>query len=129
MNLKIEISPGELADKITILEIKMARISDEKKQVNIRKEHGLLKAVRDQNIPNTEAFEVLVAALKAVNLRLWEIEDDIRACEREKSFGPSFIALARSVYQTNDQRSEIKKKINTLLNSELFEEKSYAKYI
>jgi len=129
MNLKIEISPGELADKITILEIKMARISDEKKLANIKKEHGLLKAVRDQNIPNTEAFEVLVAALKAVNLRLWQIEDDIRACEREKDFGPSFIALARSVYQNNDQRSEIKKKINTLLNSELFEEKSYAKYL
>jgi tetratricopeptide (TPR) repeat protein len=122
----VPISLGELIDKITILEIKSERIDDPKKSANIRRELDLLLAV-PQPAPTAEAAR-LKDELKQVNEMLWEIEDQIRICEREQNFGPDFIALARSVYQTNDRRSAIKRQINDLSGSALVEEKSYSKY-
>lgn len=121
----VEISVGELIDKITILEIKNARISDESKLHNIRKELDILTAARVSMVPRSSALESLVTELRAVNQALWEIEDEIRVCERERDFGPRFIELARSVYHTNDRRAELKRRINDHLGSRLVEEKSY----
>ncbi len=128
MRIQTEISPGELFDKITILEIKQGRISDPEKRANVIKEYQLLTEVRDQQIHVSEDLIPLVEALKEVNLTLWQIEDDIRDCERLKDFGPAFVKLARRVYQENDQRAAIKYKINQLLHSNLVEEKSYQAY-
>ena len=122
----VPISLGELIDKITILEIKSERIDDPKKSANIRRELDLLLAVPTP-APTAEAAR-LKSELKRVNEMLWEIEDLIRICEREQDFGPDFVALARSVYQTNDRRSAIKRQINDLSGSTLVEEKSYSKY-
>jgi len=128
VQIRIEISPAELFDKISILEIKLERISDAQKRTHIRQEHRLLVAVRDKQIPASPALEALVSGLKTVNLKLWDIEDAIRVCEREGDFGRRFVALARSVYKNNDERAELKRRINTLLKSSLFEEKSYTSY-
>ncbi|MFQ5587624.1 MAG: DUF6165 family protein [Nitrospiria bacterium] len=128
MRILTEISPGELFDKITILEIKLERIPEQKKHQNVKKEYQILTAVRDEYVEISDALRVLVKALKEVNLKLWQIEDDIRDCEREKDFGSHFVALARAVYQENDRRADIKNKINQLLHSNLFEEKSYQAY-
>ncbi len=126
--IQVEIAPGELIDKITILEIKKARISDPDKRPNIRIEWQTLTAARDATIPKSDRLEDLTAALKSVNESLWQIEDDIRDCERASDFGPRFIELARSVYRTNDKRAALKRDINDLLGSRLVEEKSYAAY-
>lgn len=128
MVIYAEISPGELFDKITILEIKTVQISDQKKLSNVKKEHQILKAARDEHIKMSEDLLHLVDDLKRVNMKLWRIEDEIRDRERDKDFGETFITLARSVYKENDQRALIKNKINAQLNSNLFEEKSYATY-
>ncbi len=128
MRLYAEISPGELFDKITILEIKSEKISDSKKRVNVKKEYKTLTATRDENILMSDELSGLIVDLKTVNKRLWGIEDDIRDCERKKDFGSKFIELARSVYIENDKRAVIKNKINTALSSNLFEEKSYKAY-
>ncbi|MFQ5763504.1 MAG: DUF6165 family protein [Rhodospirillales bacterium] len=123
-----EISPGELIDKITILEIKLDRIEDAEKLVNVQAELETLAAARDAAIEPTADLDRLTAGLKAVNERLWEIEDQIRACERDKDFGDRFVELARGVYGNNDERSRLKREINVLLGSRLIEEKSYAAY-
>lgn len=128
MRLYAEISPGELFDKITILEIKNEQISDPKKLVNVKKECQILTATRDKNIVMSDELSGLLSDLKSVNKTLWVIEDDIRDCERNKNFGPKFIELARGVYIENDKRAMIKNKINQSLNSNLFEEKSYKAY-
>ncbi len=128
MQLYAEISPGELFDKITILEIKSEKISDSKKQVNVKKERQILSMTRDENIVMSDELSGLTSDLKEVNETLWGIEDDIRDCERNKDFGPKFIELARSVYIENDKRALLKNKINQFLNSNLFEEKSYKAY-
>ena len=124
----IEIAPGELIDKITILEIKTERIADPAKLANVRIELDTLAKSRDAALAPSETLIDLTAALKTVNEALWEIEDDIRDCERTNDFGPKFIELARSVYITNDKRAALKRDINAHLGSELVEEKSYQPY-
>jgi Family of unknown function (DUF6165) len=121
MNIFVEIGAGELIDKITILEIKLARIKDEDKLKNIRFEIETIS-------PFAPDLPELKAKLKLINETLWEIEDDIRIHEREKNFGERFIALARAVYVTNDKRAEVKREINLAANSSLVEEKSYEKF-
>lgn len=124
-SMKIEVSNGEIADKLTIIELKLERISDPEKLKNLRKEHAILDealaAFMKKNDP-------LYIELFRVNTALWEIEDRIRDLERKKDFGPEFIETARSVYFINDERSEIKRKINLMTGSGLIEEKSYEKY-
>lgn len=128
MNIRVEISPGELFDKITILEIKLERISDEGKLSNLKKEYAILSKVRQEEFESSEQLDGLVAELKSLNERLWTIEDEIRDCERQKDFGDKFIELARGIYITNDRRASNKREINELLNSNIFEEKSYQEY-
>jgi hypothetical protein len=127
-SVRIEVSPGELIDKITILEIKTERIADEGKLANVRAELATLVAARDGALEASSELASLAAELKAVNEALWEIEDHIRDCERAEDFGPRFVELARSVYRTNDRRAALKRRINDLLGSRLIEEKSYAAY-
>ncbi len=127
-SVSVEVSPGELIDKITILEIRLERIDDADKLGNVRAEWETLSASRDAAIEPSEELERLTADLKQVNERLWEIEDDIRECERDKDFGDKFVELARGVYRNNDKRSRLKGDINKLLGSHLIEAKSYAAY-
>lgn len=128
MSVMTELSYGEFLDKLTILEIKSERISDKNKLENIKKE----KAVLDRIWKEADKSDIDISnefkALKAVNEKLWQIEDDIRDKEREKNFDQEFIELARSVYFTNDERARIKKEINLKLGSDLVEEKSYSDY-
>ncbi|MGE0757433.1 MAG: DUF6165 family protein [Pirellulaceae bacterium] len=128
VSVSIEVSPGELIDKITILEIKSSRMRDLDKLRNVRKELETLTASRDRAIPASARLTELCQMLKQVNEELWRIEDEIRDCERRRDFGPEFIELARSVYHRNDRRSSIKRDINELLGSQLVEEKSYTPY-
>ncbi len=125
--LLVEVSAGELLDKLTILRIKSQRIVDPEKLRNIRTEMEALTGVRQGLAPSRE-LEELEEQLAAVNEQLWDIEDAIRACERGGDFGPRFIELARSVYRTNDRRAGLKRAINELLGSAIVEEKSYAEY-
>ena len=127
--MKIEVSNGELLDKISILELKLLKIEDKEKLVNIQKEFDVLNPLC------VELFEKFGGQLQnhylelaRINGLLWDIEDWIRDCEREKRFDEEFIQLARSVYVTNDQRSEVKKLINKTTGSDLVEEKSYKDY-
>ena len=124
----VEIAPGELIDKITILLIKSERIDDPGKIKNVRVELQVLEEARDSAVAASPELDRLTAELKSVNEALWEIEDDIRDCERNKDFGPKFVELARSVYRSNDRRAAAKREINELLGSKLIEEKSYAEY-
>jgi len=124
--LSIPISPGELLDKISILEIKADRIVDPVKQANVRSELALLSSVQN-TLPQSSELAVLAAELKAVNERLWDVEDAIRECDRRADFGREFVHLARSVYIENDRRAALKRRVNELLGSQLIEEKSYAK--
>ena len=128
MNILVEISPAELIDKLTILEIKLELIKDAGKLSNVRREHSALISAYQAAIVENEQLRELTSTLKRINRELWDIEDNIRAEERAKSFGARFIELARSVYRTNDRRAAIKRQINTLLNSQIPEEKSYADY-
>lgn len=122
------IAPGELLDKITILQIKSERITDAEKRSNVMVEMNTLQAVASTHIPKTEPITALTQDLKHVNETLWDIEDDIRDCERDGDFGQTFIKLARSVYVTNDKRAALKREINIALGSQIIEEKSYADY-
>jgi hypothetical protein len=126
--LTVEVAAGELIDKITILEIKSARITDADKLRNVRAELQSLTTARDQTIQPSEPLARLTAELKHVNELLWQVEDDIRDCERRSDFGDRFIELARSVYHHNDHRSALKRQINDVLGSSLVEEKSYTPY-
>jgi hypothetical protein len=128
MSILIEVAPGELIDKLTILEIKLELIEDESKRASVRREYGLLKSAYQTAIVENEQLAELTATLKRINRELWDIEDNIRAEERAQRFGSRFIELARSVYRTNDRRAAVKRQINTLLNSPIPEEKSYAHY-
>jgi Family of unknown function (DUF6165) len=121
-------SLGELIDKITILEIKSARMTDARMLANVRHELALLREIRDQHGITDAALARLSSDLRVVNEELWDIEDEIRACEREADFGSKFIALARGVYKHNDKRSALKREINHLFNSAIVEEKLYANY-
>ena len=128
MNVKLEISIGEFFDKVTILEIKKEQISDAEKLVNINKELDALNALLDDLPFSRSDVENEVAELKKINEELWVIEDDIRDKEAQKSFDQGFIDLARSVYFTNDRRSDVKRDINMKLGSDFVEEKSYEEY-
>ena len=119
------ISIGELVDKITILEIKKIKLQNSKLE-NVLKELSFLRKLMEKH--QIEITDDLFTQLKEINLTLWNIEDQIRIKEKNKEFDNIFIELARSVYFTNDKRSEIKKRINRLSNSEITEEKSYAEY-
>lgn len=127
--MKVEISNGELLDKITILELKLEKIKDKEKLVNIQKEFDELNPLCNElfRIYGGE-LQVHYLALAKINGQLWDIEDWIRDCEREKRFDKEFVELARSVYITNDKRSEVKKIINIMTGSGLVEEKSYKDY-
>lgn len=126
--ITVEIAPGELIDKITILEIKLERMDDEEKIRNVRFEWETLVASRDSAIQPSQELDRLTMELRGVNEKLWVIEDDIRDCQRNKDFGDTFIELARAVYISNDKRAALKKEINLLLGSRIVEEKSYAAY-
>ena len=127
-SVTVDIAPGELVDKITILEIKLERITCEAKLQNVRTEWTVLTQARDANLLRSTELDDLTAQLKEVNEKLWVIEDDIRDCERQKDFSDEFIRLARAVYFNNDVRARLKRRINELLGSPLIEEKSYATY-
>lgn len=123
--MKIEVSHGEIADKLTIAEIKLARITDPVKQANIGKEFRVLDKAVARFLKRSDQ---LYRDLYRVNEELWDIEDHIRELERKKDFGQDFIDTARAVYFKNDLRAEIKRKINMSTGSGLLEEKSYEKY-
>jgi predicted nucleic acid-binding Zn-ribbon protein len=123
--MKIEVSNGEIMDKLSIIQLKLERISDESKLQNLRKEFEVLKEA-SAAIMSTE--DPLYSELFRINSELWDIEDRIRDLERKKDFGEEFIKTARSVYFRNDERSEIKRKINIKTSSGFIEEKSYEKY-
>ena len=130
MNTKLdkiftEISAGELVDKITILEIKKIKITNEKKLIEINKELISLKVTFNKFIPDDTIIKNYIEDLKKVNSQLWDIEDGKRNAEKKQSFGEEFINLARSVYKINDERAEIKLKINQALGSNIKEVKSY----
>ena len=128
MNINVDLSIGEFFDKMTILEIKRERITDRDKLENINKEYSYLEGLLDELSITRKDVAEEVGKLKEINEKLWIIEDDIREKERRKSFDAEFIELARSVYITNDQRSEIKRAINLKLGSNFVEEKSYEEY-
>lgn len=127
-SIAVETAPGELIDKITILEIKSERIDAPGKRANVVRERRVLETARDASIPASPDLDRLTAELRQVNAALWDIEDDIRACERAGDFGEKFVTLARSVYRTNDRRAALKRAINDLLGAAIVEEKSYAAY-
>jgi hypothetical protein len=124
----VQVSWGELIDKVTILEIKQSRLVDKKAVANVSRELALLNPAVKQAFSLMPEIANLKEELRAVNLALWEIEDNIRAKEASKSFDEAFIELARSVYIKNDHRGALKCKINHLLNSEIIEEKKYTSY-
>lgn len=129
--MKIEVSNGEIIDKYTILTIKLQEIKDEAKLANVKNEYDSLTPEIEAIYAATadkKALEALHTDLLNVNKTLWNIEDHIRDCEREKNFGEDFVELARSVYYTNDDRADVKKQINVLTGSDLVEEKSYQEY-
>ena len=125
MHLTVKISPGELLDKLTILEIKAARIEDPAKRENVRRELDSLRSDWAAAPPPSPEVRELVAELRTINAALWEIEDRIRLKESRQEFDDEFIRLARSVYRTNDRRTAVKRALNVALGSDLIEEKSY----
>ena len=127
--MKVDVSIGELLDKLSILELKMKNIKDNKKLINIKNEHGGLSPLCNNLFDNYgNELRSLYVKLSEINAELWKIEDDIRECERNKDFGDEFVRLARAVYFTNDKRSDVKKSINLLTESGFVEEKSYEDY-
>jgi hypothetical protein len=128
MDILVPVSPGELLDKITILRIKSARISDPAKLVNVRTELELLERTWRDAVPDAATVAADEAALMRINSELWDIEDRIRDKELAQQFDADFIALARAVYVTNDERASAKKRINVALGSRIVEEKSYKPY-
>ena len=128
MQVMVEISPGELIDKITILEIKREKLSDAGKVRNVETELDMLRPKGEALIGESAEVGDLWRDVKAINLELWDIEDRIRECEARQDFGATFIELARAVYFTNDRRAAVKRAINEALKSPLIEEKSYAPY-
>ena len=124
----IETSAGELIDKITILEIKKEKISDQKSLEIINKEFSSLRNSMEKNLNINDEIKKLWNQLKDVNLKLWEIEDAKRLSEKNKKFGDEFIELARNVYKFNDRRAKIKSKINQLTGSNIKEVKQYTEY-
>ena len=126
--ISVPVSYGELLDKISILQIKSGRMSDPVKLANVRHELDALEASWMAHSAAGQDITALRAQLKAVNERLWVIEDDIRSCEYAQDFGAEFVRLARAVYFENDERARVKREINLALGSQLVEEKSYQDY-
>ncbi len=124
----VEVSVGELLDKISILEIKKEKIKDAEKLKFINKEHSILKNQLDENIKSDEKLNNLYQSLKLINSKLWVIEDDKRQCEKEKDFGEKFIKLSRDVHFLNDDRAKIKLEINNHTGSTIKEIKEYTSY-
>lgn len=123
--MKLEVSNGEIADKLTIIEIKLNKITDPLKLTNLQNEYEVVNKAMSSIM---ESSHPLYRQLYEINSRLWVIEDHIRDLERARDFGEDFIQTARSVYFINDERSEVKRKINEITGSKLFEEKSYEEY-
>ena len=123
-----EISAGELLDKISILEIKLDKIKNQASLKEINKEYKILKEAQNSSIEVNEKLKTLLKEIKVVNLNLWNIEDKLRICEKNKDFGENFIKLARDVYLNNDKRSKIKSKINEVSGSNIKEIKQYVDY-
>jgi|ERR1700719_3532017 hypothetical protein len=128
MPIRVNIAHGEFIDKITILELKLERITDPAKLDNVRVEYDLLMEVYRREITTCDTLRHLNQRLKEINGRLWAIEDEIRSQERAKTFGDEFVRLARLIYRTNDERAAVKREINKLCDSTIVEEKSYAPY-
>lgn len=126
--IDVPLAPGELVDKITILEIKTERIKDPAKLQNVRRELEILRAVHERHRVGTAETIRLGKSLKSVNETLWDLEDQIRDFERDDDFGAGFIDVARKIYRTNDERAALKRDINVHLGSNIVEEKSYADY-
>ena len=123
-----EISPGELLDKISILEIKLEKVKDKNSLEEIKKEHKILKEIQTSSVDITGKIRDLFQSVKNVNIKLWNIEDKLRICEKNKNFDKNFIELARGVYFANDERAELKSKINKILKSNIREIKQYDNY-
>ena len=126
--IRVEVSPGELIDRITTLQIKIERIQASAKRERMVYALGVMCQAPQATLPDRAGLQDLEAELKRLNEALWEIEDEIRACEAAQNFGPRFIALARSVYRTNDQRAAAKKAIDALFGSALTDEKVHPSY-
>jgi len=123
-----EISPGELLDKISILEIKLKQITDKNNLEEVKKEYKILKETQNSSIELTGKIKELFNSIKEVNLVLWRIEDDVRLCEKNNDFGKNFIELSRAIYFNNAKRSNIKSEINQTLGSNINEVKQYVNY-
>jgi predicted nucleic acid-binding Zn-ribbon protein len=123
--IMIEISPGELIDRITILEIKAERIGDAAKSAAASRLLAVLRNVREECLPADSRLDELTATLKQTNERIWDVEDELRSLEGESRFDDSFVQLARSVYKLNDRRAALKRRVDDLLGSDLAEVKSY----
>tara|TARA_B100000470_G_scaffold201296_1_gene173491 strand:- start:156 stop:566 length:411 start_codon:yes stop_codon:yes gene_type:complete len=123
-----EISPGELLDKISILEIKLEKVKDKDRQKRIKNEYDILKKVQNSSIEMSDKIKDLYRSVSNVNIKLWDIEDKIRICEQNKDFGKNFIELARGVYFNNDKRAKLKNEINEILKSNIREIKQYVDY-
>ena len=123
-----EISPGELLDKISILEIKLEKVKDKDSQEKIKTEYEILKKTQNSSIEMSEKIKDLYRSVSDVNVKLWDIEDKLRICEQNKDFGKNFIELARGVYFNNDKRAKLKNEINRILKSNIKEIKQYVDY-
>ena len=128
MSVEIAVPYGELFDKISILEIKQSKVVNADQRVNSENELNVLNRVRANIVPDNFKIDDLIEGLTDVNKRLWNIEDQLRACERRQDFNETFIELARSVYRLNDWRAELKRELNSRLGAELIEEKIYNEY-
>ena len=124
----VEVSVGELLDKISILEIKQEKIKDPEKLKYINYEHSILKEQLEKNVQTNDELEKLFKSLKDINLKLWKIEDKKRLCEKEKKFDENFIKISRDVHFLNDDRSKVKLEINNLTSSKVREIKEYTSY-
>ena len=125
----VEVSVGELLDKLSILEIKKEKIKDPEKLKYINDEYKILKSEFDKNVKSSEQLTKLFEVLKEINLRLWVIEDDKRLCEKNSDFGEKFIRLSRDVHLLNDNRAKLKLEINNYTGSKIKEIKEYTKYL
>ena len=123
-----EISPGELLDKISIIEIKLEKVKDKDRQKRIKIEYDILKKVQNSSIEMSDKIKDLYRSVSNVNIKLWDIEDKIRICEQNKDFGKNFIELARGVYFNNDKRAKLKNEINEILKSNIREIKQFVDY-
>ena len=123
-----EISAGELLDKISILEIKLEKVNDTNNLEEVNKEYKMLKNTQNSSMEITDKIKKLFKEIKEVNINLWNIEDKLRICEKNKDFGKNFTELARSVYLNNDKRSKIKSEVNRILGSNIREIKQYVDY-